>query len=161
MTRKTAEAEYKIGEIAELLGTTLRAIRYYEEEGLLEPARSQGGTRYYNHRHIARLRAILRLAQNGFSIESIRQIAGIRETCRTGDEGSDKVGAHLNQEVKRLTAKIQELERLKAELAQAKAMVGKCRGCMNPPSSKGCPTCPVKRYRERLELANLIWDQEA
>lgn len=150
---------YKIGEVADSLGTTIRAVRYYEEEGLLQPLRTAGGTRLYNQRHISRLKSILHLAENGFSLESIRLISSIRETCKTGDESSKKVAAQLDDKIKQLSARIRELEHLKEEIAQAKAVVWKCRGCKNKPSSKGCPTCPVKTHANSVELLNLVWDQ--
>ena len=152
-------SEYKIGEVADLLGTTLRTIRYYEEEGLLQPLRTDGGTRLYHERHISRLKSILHLAENGFSLESIRLIASIREACKTGDESSKKVSAQLDDEIKEITARIRKLESLKAEIAQAKALVWKCRGCTHKPTSKGCPACPVKAHVNSVEILNLIWDQ--
>ena len=76
---------FKIGEAAEILKTTVRAIRYYEEEGLLVPHRTDGGTRLYSEQHIDRLKAILHLADNGFSLEVIGLIGSTRQTCATGD----------------------------------------------------------------------------
>ncbi len=151
--------EYKIGDVADLVGTTIRTIRFYEEEGLLQPSRTGGGTRLYNERHIARLKSILHLVANGFSLESIRLIASIRETCKTGDESSKKVAAQLDGDIKEISARIRELERLKEEIAQAKAAVGKCQGCKNKPTSRGCPKCPVKTRANSVELLNLIWDE--
>lgn len=151
--------EYKIGEVAESLGTTIRTIRFYEEEGLLEPLRTEGGTRYYTERQIARLKSIIHLAGNGFSIESIRVIASVRERCKTGDESSKKVAATLDDEIKEIAGRIESLERLKAEIMRAKSAVRKCHGCKNRPTSKGCPACPVKSHLDSVELLNLIWDQ--
>lgn len=152
-------SEYKIGEVAGFLGTTVRTIRFYEEEGLLQPLRTDGGTRLYSQRHIFRLKSILNLAGNGFSLESIRLIASIRENCKTGDESSKKVAAQLDDEIKELSARIRDLERLKKAITQAQAAVGKCRGCKNKPTSNGCPTCPVIARANSVELLNLIWDQ--
>jgi len=151
--------QYKIGEVADLLGTTIRTIRFYEEESLLQPLRTDGGTRLYNEGHISRLKSILHLAKNGFSIESIRLIGSVRESCRTGDESSKKVSEQLDGEIQEISARIRELERLKGEIAKAKTFVGKCRGCANKPTSKGCPACPVKMHVNSVELLNLIWDQ--
>ncbi len=151
--------EYKIGEVADLLGTTVRTIRYYEEEGLLRPARTEGGTRLYSERHVARLRSILHLVENGFSLESIRLIGSIRESCKTGDESSKNVSELLDGKLKEIVVRIDELERLEKEITRAKAIVGKCRGCKNKPTSKGCPSCPVKTRANSVELLNLVWDQ--
>jgi MerR family Zn(II)-responsive transcriptional regulator of zntA len=152
--------EYKIGEVASLLDTTVRTIRFYEEEGLLQPLRTDGGTRRYTQRHVSRLRAILALVGNGFSLESIRLIASLREGSATGDESSHKVMTQLDAEIRGLSDKIASLEHLKKTLAKAKRVVGNCQGCHNKPTSAGCPKCPVKQSLGSIELLNLIWDQE-
>jgi len=151
---------YKIGDVAELLGVTVRTIRYYEEEGLVEPLRSEGGTRFYAERHIARLRAILHLAANGFSLEVIRLIAAAREGSRSGDEGSGRVIARLDGLVAELGSRIAELEELRDEVLRARGWVRKCRGCTNRPTSTGCPGCPVRKHVNDVELLGLIWDQQ-
>ena len=38
---------YKIGEIARLLGLTPQALRFYEQEGVIVPGKSENGTRYF------------------------------------------------------------------------------------------------------------------
>lgn len=81
---------FKIGDVAASLSTTVRTIRYYEEEGLLLPHRTDGGTRLYSEHHVERLKAILYFAENGFSLDIIGLIANTRETCSTGDEGSKR-----------------------------------------------------------------------
>lgn len=151
---------YKIGEVAETLGVTVRTIRYYEEEGLLEPLRTEGGTRYYTERHISRLRAILHLAANGFSLDVIRLIAAARQGSRSGDEGSGRVTARLDAVIGELTARIEQTQQLRDEVVRARSWVRKCRGCGNRPTSKGCPDCPVRKHVDDVELLGLIWDQD-
>lgn len=152
-------SEHKIGEVAEALGITVRTIRYYEEAGLLEPLRTEGGTRYYTERHMARLRAILHLADNGFSLEAIRLIAAAREGSRSGDEGSSRVTTRLDEVLEELAMRIDALALLKEEIVRARSWVRKCRGCANRPTSKGCPECPVRKHVADVELLGLIWDQ--
>lgn len=66
----------RIQEVAEQTGLTPRAIRYYEEIGLLEPAaRSDGSYRLYDVEDLARLRFIKGLREDaGFSLAEIRQL---------------------------------------------------------------------------------------
>jgi DNA-binding transcriptional MerR regulator len=66
----------RIQEVAEEVGTTTRAIRYYEEVGLLEPAaRSEGAYRLYDASDVERLRFIRGLRDDaGFSLAQIRQL---------------------------------------------------------------------------------------
>ncbi len=148
----------KIGEVAEQLNITVRTIRYYEEEGLLEPLRTSGGTRLYTEQHIIRLQAILHFAANGFSLDVIRLVGTTRETCTTGDEGSQKISNIIDHSITDIEEKIRNLESLKLELSAAAKLVKKCKGCTNKPSSKDCPTCPVNKNIEKIEVLNLIWE---
>ena len=61
-----------ISELANELGLTARAIRFYEEKGLLTPRRA-GTTRIYSHRDRARLLLILRGKRLGFSLAGIEE----------------------------------------------------------------------------------------
>jgi len=147
----------KIGEVAELLKITVRTIRYYEEEELLEPHRTNGGTRLYTGQHLARLKAIIHLAENGFSLEVIRLIGNTREACSTGNEGSEKISDIIDNSIKNIEEKINNLKSLQSELSAAKKQVKKCNGCKNKPSSMGCPTCPVNKKLGKIEILNLVW----
>lgn len=149
---------FKIGEVAEIVKTTVRAIRYYEEQGLVVPHRSGGGTRLYSEQHIDRLKAILHLADNGFSLEVIGLIGNARQTCATGDEGSNKISGIINSAITELEEKIVELNSLKAELNDARKLVKKCNGCTNTPSSQDCPDCPINKNLKKIEVLNLVWE---
>jgi DNA-binding transcriptional MerR regulator len=152
-------AEYfKIGEVAKILDTTVRTIRYYEEEGLLMPGRTDKGTRLYSEHHIDRLRAILHLAENGFSLDVIGSIGNTRQTCATGDEGSKKLTGIIDSAISDIEKKIADLKALKSELSASRKLVAECKGCSNKPSSKGCPECPLNMNLEKIEALNLIWE---
>ncbi len=147
----------KIGEVAAVLKTTVRAIRYYEEEGLLVPYRTDGGTRLYSEQHLDRLKAILHLADNGFSLEVIGLIGNTRQTCATGDEGSKKISNIIDSAITDVEEKIVNLNALKSELNAAKKLIKKCNGCTNTPSSQDCPNCPVNKSLKKIEVLNLVW----
>lgn len=149
---------FKIGEAAELLNTTVRTIRYYEEEGLLLPHRTDGGTRLYSEHHVDRLKAILHLAENGFSLDVIGLIANTRGTCSTGDEGSKKVTAVIDSAISEIDEKISDLNTLRSDLKASRKLVAKCKGCSNKPSSKDCPECPINQNLGEIEALNLIWE---
>lgn len=63
---------YTVTELAEELGTTPRAIRFYETKGLLSPQRA-GSTRVYTHKDRARLLLILRGKRLGFTLADIKE----------------------------------------------------------------------------------------
>ena len=62
-----------IGEMAREYGVTLRALRFYEDRGLLRPIRN-GVTRYYSAEARARLELILKGKQLGFTLTEIRDL---------------------------------------------------------------------------------------
>jgi DNA-binding transcriptional MerR regulator len=62
-----------IGEMAREYGVTLRALRFYEDRGLLRPVRN-GVTRYYSAEARARLELILKGKQLGFTLSEIRDL---------------------------------------------------------------------------------------
>lgn len=61
-----------IQDVATELGVTTRAIRFYEDKGLLEPQRV-GTMRVYSRREVARLQLILRGKRLGFSLRQIKE----------------------------------------------------------------------------------------
>lgn len=66
-------ASYAISDLAGEFGVTARALRFYEDEGLISPAR-QGLARIYSKRDRARLAWILRGKRVGFSLSDIREM---------------------------------------------------------------------------------------
>lgn len=67
---------YGIGELAEEFGVTLRAIRFYEDHGLLRPLR-EGQRRVYREGDRIRLKLILRGKRLGFSLAEISEILAL------------------------------------------------------------------------------------
>jgi len=64
---------YSITDLSEEFGVTARALRFYEDEGLIAPVR-RGTTRIYTKRDRARLAWILRAKRVGFSLADIREM---------------------------------------------------------------------------------------
>src|SRR5215510_2708398 len=81
---QTTEAErlYTIGELAEELAVTTRAIRFYEAKGLIAPAR-RGVARSYSRRDRARLMLILRGKNLGFTLEEIARYLALYDADPT------------------------------------------------------------------------------
>src|SRR5512142_2158133 len=67
---------YRIGQFSKIAKATVKALRFYEEEGLVEPARVDAATgyRYYDSRQIPLVHKIVALRQCGFSIPEVRQL---------------------------------------------------------------------------------------
>jgi MerR family transcriptional regulator, thiopeptide resistance regulator len=66
-------AAWKVGELAGRTGVSVRALRYYDEIGLLSPSRrSEGGHRLYTAEDVVRLQRIKSLTQLGFTLREVR-----------------------------------------------------------------------------------------
>jgi MerR family transcriptional regulator/heat shock protein HspR len=65
---------YVISVAAELAGMHPQTLRIYERKGLLEPARTQGGSRRYSEEDIAQLQRIQDLTAEGHNLEGVRRI---------------------------------------------------------------------------------------
>src|SRR5271154_6291561 len=87
-------ASLRIGDVARLVGTTPRTIRYYEEIGLLAeaPTRPSGQHRLYTEAEVDRLREVMRLKELlGVSLEELK-------TLLTAEEARAEVRAQLRRE---------------------------------------------------------------
>lgn len=65
---------YVISVAAELSGVHPQTLRIYERRGLLDPARTGGGSRRYSERDIARLRRIHELTRSGLNLAGVKAV---------------------------------------------------------------------------------------
>lgn len=66
----------RIGELARRTGATTRALRYYEQRGLLGSGRGANGYRDYGPEAVVRVRNIRRLLEAGLSSDDVLEIEG-------------------------------------------------------------------------------------
>lgn len=102
-----------IQQMAEELGATQRAIRFYEDKGLLDPQRA-GTTRVYTKRDFGRMQLILRGKRLGFSLRDIKDFLDLYDHDPAHIEQT-----HLLQQ--RVTARIAELEDQQRAIVQTLA----------------------------------------
>jgi DNA-binding transcriptional MerR regulator len=104
-----AEVVYGITDLVHEFGVTARALRLYEEKGLLAPQRV-GTARIYSRRERARLALILRAKALGSSLEEIREYLDLY-----GQHGEGRK-QQLEYVVRKTSAKIGELEDKRAQI---------------------------------------------
>ncbi len=79
MVTDRKRAVYVISVAAELAGVHPQTLRIYERKGLLEPARTGGGSRRYSERDIDRLLRIQRLTAAGVNLEGVKRIMELED----------------------------------------------------------------------------------
>jgi MerR family transcriptional regulator/heat shock protein HspR len=73
---------FGISVAAELTGLHPQTLRIYEREGLLDPARTAGGSRRYSRRDVGRLQEICALTADGLNLAGIRRVLQLEEETR-------------------------------------------------------------------------------
>ena len=119
---------YTIRQLGKEFGLTARAIRHYEEMGLLAPAR-RGLSRLYSENDRKRLRLILRGRRLGFSLEEIGEMLALHY-ARPG-EVRDPASSHA-----RIAAHRAKLVELKEDVAMALDWLQYLEGRLAPPMPK-------------------------
>ena len=129
----------RIGEVAELTGTTARTIRYYEEIGLLPEAgeREQGKHRWYSRADVERVREIIRLRDLlGLSLEQLSQLleaetarAEIRREFQQSEDPDTRrrllreALGHIATQLELVRDRRRELEELERELSDKRRQI--------------------------------------
>lgn len=89
---EASQGVFAISVAAELAGVHPQTLRVYERQGLVQPARSDGGTRRYSGDDVERLRLIAALTGDGLNIAGVKKVLA------------------LQQQVAKLQATIEQLE---------------------------------------------------
>jgi MerR family transcriptional regulator/heat shock protein HspR len=71
---RRTRAVYVISVAAELAGVHPQTLRVYERKGLLEPTRTQGGSRRFSEQDLDRMRLIQNLTNDGLNLEGVRRV---------------------------------------------------------------------------------------
>lgn len=103
---KEKQRLYRIGAFAQMNHTTIKALRFYEEQGLLLPAYVDGesGYRYYTMDQMAVLHQVTALKQAGFTLEQIKALNQGREATVILAEKRSEILAKIAELTGQLTA---------------------------------------------------------
>ncbi len=107
---------YTVTELAKELGMTARAVRFYEDKGLITPQRA-GTTRVYSARDRARMILILRGKRLGFSLSEIKEYLDLYDADVTQHAQLRVLLAAVAKRRAQLLAQRQAIDEALAELA--------------------------------------------
>jgi DNA-binding transcriptional MerR regulator len=161
-TDKVRTMGWSTREVAELAGTSLRAVRHYHEVGLLEePERLSNGYKQYRVGHLVRLLHIRRLTDLGFSLA---QIAEIGEPGEHPAEALRQLDAQLKGTIERLQgvrAELGEILRGEAttDLPQELAPAAVAARLSESDRTLIAAMCSVMGPKGRRAYAAMLWDQ--
>ncbi len=143
----------QIGDLARRAGVSVRAVRYYEELGLVQPeAHSAGGFRLYGAESLKRLQVINFLKEVGLTLEEIRQIL-LAKKAKGGDRQTVQFLVRvLGEKLKVVDAKLQALGSMKSELTRALEILRSCACCGHEVllDAIGCGDCASLRPRDAV-----------
>ena len=130
-------APLRIGDVARLVGTTPRTIRYYEEIGLLPeaPERPSGGHRLYSTAEVERLREVIRLKQLlGVTLDELKDLltaeearAAVRVQLQRDDVHPERRRELLQEALGHIDRQLALVEHRTTELAKLREELGETR----------------------------------
>ncbi|MBD1545166.1 MerR family transcriptional regulator [Roseibium aggregatum] len=102
---------YTISDLVERYDTSLRTLRFYEQHGLVQPARPKPNTRVYSRADVERLDFVFDCRLTGMSVRAIASLLRLRDTL----PGRDFDKAHARELRNRLSELLQEREQLEEQ----------------------------------------------
>ena len=106
-----------IQEVAKELGLTMRALRFYEDKGLIAPQRV-GTTRIYSKREVARVRLVQRGRRLGFSVREIKEFLDLYDADPEHVEQARRFLARVRERLAELEQRKAALEETTGELRE-------------------------------------------
>ena len=155
-------APLRIGDLAEKTGKTKRALRLYEEMGLLVPhERTAGGFRLYHEANAERVFWISKLQDVGFTLPQIQDLLATSQSPGVPKEVMETLRAEFEKRLTVLNAQMTRLGQLQSELQETLEYLSGCTSCSHVANTSNttevCSCCG--RSEEFPSLLNNLWQQ--
>ena len=118
--------DFSISDLSAEFGVTARALRFYEDEGLIAPER-RGTQRVYSHRDRARLAWILRGKRVGFSLTDIRELIDLYDIGDGRRTQRQRTIDRCHTKIDALVAQKNDIDAAIAELTEFTALLESAR----------------------------------
>ena len=110
------KVSYSISELSSELAITTRAIRFYEEKGLIQPGRTAGNQRRYSPKDRVRLKLILRGKRFGYTLDEIAQMIGLADVDLNEIEQIRIALTYGDQKLSEIRQRMQELKAMERDM---------------------------------------------
>jgi DNA-binding transcriptional MerR regulator len=146
--------------MARLSGSTLRTVRFYEQEGLIEPARrSACGNRLFSGRELMKLQLALDLREAGLSVQSIKDLFCLKSDCACPEEASQRMSNLLTEQIDTMQQKIATLRKLREELTAMVSVLTECQSCDEGNFPIACEQCDVLGSPPLSRALQVLWHE--
>jgi DNA-binding transcriptional MerR regulator len=148
------------GEMARLSNSTLRTVRFYEEEGILRPAkRTEGGHRLFRRTELDRLLFVSDLRTAGLSLDEIKEILELKGSSASGKQAATNAMRIFTARIQELQEKVAVLARLRDELVKTNDIVSACLSCNDHEIfPNACGNCSVMTSQSALPRSTrVVW----
>jgi MerR family Zn(II)-responsive transcriptional regulator of zntA len=143
----------RIGDLAKRAGTTMRTIRYYEERGLIEPARrSKGGFRLYEEEELRKLHLIRSLKIVDMPLAQVKAFFDERHRGRTAAEIAPSLQGVLREHVQEMGRRIAQYRAMQDSARETIEILDASTRCPYEPGPDVCRQCPALRGRAAIPL---------
>lgn len=132
----------RVGELARVVGKTVRAIHLYEELGLLRPvSRTAGGFRLFTAAAVDRINWIVKLQAIGFSLSEIQGFVRDFESAESGRTATDRVRDVFQDKLRQIRQSLAQLEVIQDDLVEALCYLESCQSCAPIYTPGECRSC--------------------
>ena len=143
----------RIGDLAKRAGTTMRTIRYYEERGLIEPARrTKGGFRLYQEEELRKLHLIRSLQVLDMPLAQVKAFFDERQRGRTAAEIAPALQGVLREHLQEMERRIAQYRAMQDSARETIDILDACSRCPHEPGPDVCRQCPVLAGRATIPL---------
>jgi len=135
---------YSIKAIAEKTGKTSRALRYYEQLGILTPdMRTDAGYRMYSDKAVFQIEWIDKLNRLGFSLPEIKSFLSSFESIESASDLMTEMGALYQEKLSEVEQQIAQLQQLATELQESIQFTQLCKPCHLRTDQSDCSNCSL------------------
>jgi DNA-binding transcriptional MerR regulator len=148
------------GEMARLSNTTLRTVRFYEEEGLITAqAREDGCQRRFPRSELTKLQTIADLRDAGLSLQEVKDLVDLKQKsgCTSAPEAAARMSAAIAERLADIEKRACALERVRRELIAMTAALESCNKCTKPAFPTNCRGCTDTSVKDAERPAVLLW----